>query len=95
MAVLSLFCLFPVYWMVVTSLRPANQIFETALLPTSASLDNYIYALNAIPVLQMLWNTLLVSVVVTIVQLATGLFAASPLRAGDSRSTSSSIRSSR
>lgn len=76
MAVLSLFCLFPVYWMVVTSLRPANQIFETALLPTSASLDNYIYALNAIPVLQMLWNTLLVSVIVTIIQLATGLFAA-------------------
>jgi ABC-type glycerol-3-phosphate transport system permease component len=76
MAVLSIFCLFPVYWMIVTSFRPANAIFETSLLPTSGSLENYIYALNAIPIAQMLGNTLLVSVVVTIIQLATGLLAA-------------------
>jgi sn-glycerol 3-phosphate transport system permease protein len=68
--------MFPVYWMLVTSLRPANETFETTLWPTSASLDNYIYALNAIPIWQMLLNTLVVSSVVTVIQLVVGLLAA-------------------
>ena len=73
---LSIICMFPVYWMIVTSLRPANETFEATLWPTSASLDNYVYALNAIPMLRMLGNTLLVSVAVTAIQLLTGLLAA-------------------
>ncbi|MGV8953275.1 MAG: carbohydrate ABC transporter permease [Cypionkella sp.] len=76
LVLLSLVCLFPVYWMVATSLRPANAIFESSLWPSSMSLDNYIYALNAIPILRMLGNTLLIAVVVTIIQLFTGLLAA-------------------
>ena len=76
MVLLSIVCMFPVYWMVVTSLRPANATFDTALWPTAASLDNYIYALNAIPMPQMLANTVLVASVVTIIQLFTGLLAA-------------------
>jgi ABC-type sugar transport system, permease component len=75
MVLMSVFCLFPVYWMVVTSLRPANAIFETSLWPSVMSLDNYVYALNAIPIVQMLVNTLVVSVVVTVIQLFTGLLA--------------------
>lgn len=76
MAALALFCLFPVYWMIITSLRPANKVFEKNLWPSSASLENYIYALNAIPVVQMLVNTFIVATVVTLIQLLTGLFAA-------------------
>lgn len=76
MAVLSILCTFPVYWMVVTSLRPANQTYDSALIPTRPSLENYAYALNAIPMGQMLANTVLVSAAVTVVQLLTGLFAA-------------------
>ncbi|QMV03437.1 ABC transporter permease subunit [Devosia sp. D6-9] len=76
MVLLSLFCLFPVYWMVVTSLRPANAIFETSLWPSSISLDNYAYALNAIPIVRMLINTFVISIVVTVIQLFTGLLAA-------------------
>lgn len=76
MVVLSIFCLFPVYWMIVSSLRPANAIFETKLWPSVASLANYAYALNAIPIGAMLANTLIVSAVVTAAQLFTGLLAA-------------------
>ena len=76
MVVLSLFCLFPVYWMVVTSLRAPNAIFEGTLWPTAPSLENYGDALTAIPILRMLANTLFVSVVVTVIQLLTGLLAA-------------------
>ena len=73
---LAFICLFPVYWMIVTSLRPANAIFETSLWPTAASLANYVYALNAIPVLQMLANTFFVATSVTLIQLATAILAA-------------------
>lgn len=76
MVLLSIFCLFPVYWMVATSFRPANAIFETSLWPTSFSLDNYRYALDSIPIARMLLNTLVVSVITTVIQLLTGLLAA-------------------
>lgn len=76
MVLLSIVCLFPVYWMVATSLRPANAIFETSLWPTTMSLENYTYALDSIPILRMLINTLVVSALTTVVQLLTGLLAA-------------------
>ena len=73
---LSFVCLFPIYWMIVTSLRPANAIFEATLWPSAASLANYAYTLNAIPVVQMLGNTLLVASAVTAIQLLTAILAA-------------------
>lgn len=76
MVALSILCLFPVYWMIVTSLRPENAIFDTTLWPTEVALENYATALTAIPILRMLGNTLLVSVLVTIAQLFTALLAA-------------------
>jgi sn-glycerol 3-phosphate transport system permease protein len=76
MVVLSIFCLFPVYWMIVSSFRPANAIFETTLWPSATSLDNYVHAINAIPIRAMLLNTFVVSATVTVVQLFTGLLAA-------------------
>lgn len=76
MVLLSILCLFPVYWMLASSLRPANAMFETSLWPTSMSLDNYRQALEAIPIGRMLINTLVFSVVSTVFQLLTGLLAA-------------------
>lgn len=73
---LAIFCVFPVYWMIVTSLRPANEVFSTNLLPDRAALDNYRYALDAIPMVRMLINTFVVSAAVTVIQLLTGLLAA-------------------
>ncbi|WP_084450736.1 carbohydrate ABC transporter permease [Gemmobacter nectariphilus] len=76
MVILAVFCLFPVYWMIVTSLRPANEIFDATLWPTSASLENYAHALRSIPVWRMLANTFAVSALVTLAQVVTGLLAA-------------------
>ncbi|HWK67768.1 MAG TPA: carbohydrate ABC transporter permease [Rhizobiaceae bacterium] len=76
MVVLAIFSLFPVYWMIVTSLRPANAIFDATPWPTAPSLANYGYALGAIPMVEMLGNTLLVASIVTVAQLFTGLLAA-------------------
>ncbi|UXN71839.1 carbohydrate ABC transporter permease [Devosia neptuniae] len=76
MVLLSIFCLFPVYWMLVSSFRPANTLFETSLWPTQPSLDNYTRAVDAIPIARMLVNTLVFSAVSTIFQLLTGILAA-------------------
>lgn len=76
MVLLSIFCLFPVYWMIATALRPANAIFETSLWPSALALDNFSYAAGAIPIGAMLVNTFFVSAVVTVCQLFTGLLAA-------------------
>ncbi|KQN75167.1 carbohydrate ABC transporter permease [Devosia sp. Leaf64] len=76
MVLLSIFCLFPVYWMLASSLRPANAMFETSLVPTSMSLDNYTQAIDAIPIARMLINTLIFSVLSTVFQLLTGILAA-------------------
>jgi len=76
MVLLSIFCLFPVYWMLVSSLRPANTMFETSLWPTQPSLDNYTQAIDAIPIARMLLNTLVFSAVSTVFQLLTGILAA-------------------
>jgi len=76
MVLLSIFCLFPVYWMVASSFRPANAMFETSLWPVSGSLDNYTQAIDAIPIGRMLVNTLVFSAVSTVLQLLTGILAA-------------------
>ena len=76
MVLLSIFCLFPVYWMLVSSFRPANTLFETNLWPTQPSLDNYTRAIDAIPIARMLVNTLVFSAVSTVFQLLTGILAA-------------------
>ncbi|SEQ14519.1 carbohydrate ABC transporter membrane protein 2, CUT1 family [Devosia sp. YR412] len=76
MVLLSIFCLFPVYWMLVSSFRPANAMFETSLWPTQGSLENYTTAIDAIPIARMLLNTLVFSAVSTVFQLLTGILAA-------------------
>lgn len=76
MVLLSIFCLFPVYWMLVSSFRPANTMFETSLWPTQPSLDNYTRAIDAIPIARMLFNTLVFSAVSTVFQLLAGILAA-------------------
>jgi multiple sugar transport system permease protein/sn-glycerol 3-phosphate transport system permease protein len=76
MVLLSFVCLFPVYWMLVSSLRPANMLFETSLWPSAPTLENYSYALDAIPILRMLVNTLVFAAVSTVLQLLTGILAA-------------------
>jgi len=75
MILVSLVCVFPIYWMIVTSLRPENAIFSTRLWPDAASLDNYAYALRAVPMQRMLVNTFIVSAAVTAVQLLSGILA--------------------
>lgn len=76
MILLSVLSIFPIYWMIVTSLRPENEIFSTALWPSNPSLENYIFVLTRIPMFQMLVNTTIVAAATAAAQVLTGLLAA-------------------
>ena len=73
---LSLLAVFPVYWMIVTSLRPTNDIFSTTLVPLNPTLEHYATVWNTIPIARMLVNTLVMAALVTVFQLLTAILAA-------------------
>jgi sn-glycerol 3-phosphate transport system permease protein len=75
LAALSLLAILPVYWMVVTALRPENEIYSTLPFPLHLSLANVTRLLDEIPFARMLINTFVVSVAVTALQLVTALMA--------------------
>lgn len=76
MVVLSIVSIFPIYWMIVTSLRPENEIFSTALWPSHPTFDNYLFVLTRVPMLQMLFNTTIVAAATALLQVVIGMFAA-------------------
>jgi sn-glycerol 3-phosphate transport system permease protein len=73
---ISLLTLFPIYWMAITSLRPANEIFSTSPIPHAVTFKNYTYVWEHIPIARMLVNTLEMALLITAAQLLTGLLAA-------------------
>jgi len=75
LAGLSLLAVLPVYWMIVTALRPENEIYSTLPFPLHPSLTNVRRLLDEIPFARMLINTFVVSAAVTVLQLVTALMA--------------------
>lgn len=76
MICLCLMVIFPLYWMVVTSLRPAGDFFKVSLVPSTLTLEHYAYVLEHLPVAQLFTNTTLMAVARTIAQVLTALLAA-------------------
>jgi sn-glycerol 3-phosphate transport system permease protein len=73
---MSFLAIFPIYWMVVTSLRAPNEIFSILPWPENPSLENYAYIAFKVPIPRMLLNTFAVASLTTVVQLLTALLAA-------------------
>jgi len=75
----ALLFLAPFIWMVLTSLKPADEIFarEITLLPHKLALvENYTLALTKVPLLHYLWNGVLVCASILALQIAVALPAA-------------------
>lgn len=75
----ALLFLAPFAWMVLTSLKPADEIFtrEITLLPTRwAFMENYTEAMTRVPLLRYLWNGLLVCTTILVLQILVLLPAA-------------------
>ncbi|MET9243468.1 carbohydrate ABC transporter permease [Nonomuraea sp. NPDC003709] len=65
----------PLVWLLVTVLKPADELFEVAL-PSRFTLDNLLYVLTEVPIGRYMLNSLVVSVAVTVVALVLHSMAA-------------------
>ncbi|MBB5781327.1 carbohydrate ABC transporter permease [Nonomuraea jabiensis] len=65
----------PLVWLLVTVLKPADELFEVAL-PSRFTLDNLLYVLTEVPIGTYMLNSLVVSVAVTVVALVLHSMAA-------------------
>lgn len=67
--VMIFFALFPVAWAVSASLDPSGNLATQQLIPPNASLDNYreLFTTPSLPFLTWLWNSLRVSIIVTLI----------------------------
>ena len=70
------FCLFPFYWLVNTSLKTGSDLSSAALLPPSPTLSNYESIFNDSNFTSALRNSAIVSLVTTILSLVVGSFCA-------------------
>jgi trehalose/maltose transport system permease protein len=75
---ISLFCLFPFYFAIVTSLKSGTELFSTTLWPAAPSLRNYVslFTVPEQPFARHIFNSLGVSLMVVALSLFLGLSAA-------------------
>ncbi|RUS45319.1 ABC transporter permease subunit [Cohnella sp. AR92] len=85
---LSFLAVFPLYWMIITSLKSDGEIFSSSLLPHHWTFENYRMAWDAIPMARMLGNSIGVSLLQTVCQLFTSVLAAYAFTRWDFRGSS-------
>jgi ABC-type glycerol-3-phosphate transport system permease component len=73
---LCFFAVFPIYWMVISSLKPLGEILEPGLFPRMPTLKNYGEALGGVQILRLTLNTLIIATAETVLQLLTAILAA-------------------
>ncbi|MCS7002326.1 MAG: carbohydrate ABC transporter permease, partial [Dehalococcoidia bacterium] len=66
---LCLITLFPLWWMVLTAIRPENEWVSPTPFPSAVTFDNFLFVWRSIPIANMLVNTLVMAVLITIGQL--------------------------
>jgi trehalose/maltose transport system permease protein len=77
-ALIALFCLFPFYFAIVTSLKSGTELFSSSLWPAAPSFKNYIamFTVAEHPFGRHILNSLMVSTLVVIASLFLGVTAA-------------------
>ncbi len=73
---LSFVSVFPVYWMIISSLKGPGEIYQPTLFPLQMTFENYRYAFESINMLKMTANSLIIVLAQVTCQLATGILAA-------------------
>lgn len=76
LVVLFIITIFPLYWTIVTSLKPENQIMKLPLKywPSPITFDNYKYIWNNMGFDIYFWNSVMVTVISTVVCTVVSLF---------------------
>lgn len=70
--------LWPIVFMISTSFKDLNQVFESTLnpLPWPLTFDNYTSVLENFPLLTYLWNTFFIAAIITLSKAVTSVMAA-------------------
>jgi multiple sugar transport system permease protein len=74
-AAIVIFCLFPFYWLINTSLKTGSDLNSASIVPPSPSLDNYQSIFQDSNFTKALRNSIIVSALTTICALIVGSFA--------------------
>lgn len=71
LALMTIFSLFPIYFVLQASLRGNQTLYTTdlQLFPTHPTLDNYIFVLTQLPFLNWVWNSIYVCGLATVIGL--------------------------
>ncbi|MDK2885702.1 MAG: trehalose/maltose transport system permease protein [Thermosipho sp. (in: thermotogales)] len=77
-AIILIWCIFPFYWAVVSSLKPDKDLFEInpSLFPKRITFENYVKVFTERPFHINIWNSIVVAGITTIVSLLIGSLAA-------------------
>ncbi|MBZ5753596.1 carbohydrate ABC transporter permease [Metabacillus rhizolycopersici] len=67
--IFSILSIFPMYWMVISSLKSESEIFSFSLFPSDLTFSNYSYAFETMPLVKMLLNSVTISILTTAGQL--------------------------
>ena len=76
LAAVSLFCVFPIYWLVATSVRRPGDMYSQTPFPWPITFGNYSDAFHKAKVVDLLINTATVAVASTVIQLLVALLTA-------------------
>jgi multiple sugar transport system permease protein len=71
-----IFCLFPFYWLINTSLKTGGDLSSGSLVPPHPNLDNYSSIFKNDDFVKALRNSAIISISTTVIALAVGAFAA-------------------
>ena len=73
---LSVVFLVPFAWMLLTSLKSMEEVYQRTIFPTKLHFDNYILAVTQIPFLRYAWNTIVITALTAIAffQQITGIY---------------------
>lgn len=66
---LSFVCVFPIYWMIISSLKNGSDIFRYDVIATNPTFQNYQDAFMSVPLGRMMFNSLILSLGTAVVQL--------------------------
>lgn len=78
LVILGLFSFFPVYWLLITSVRPRAEVFSfpPSLIPASVTMENYRTFFEDAELLRYLFNSIVVAVTTTAGGLVVSFYAA-------------------
>ena len=67
--ILALLTIFPLVWMVMGSVKTPQEVNSPELIPSSVTVENYLYVFSQVPFARYLFNSLFVSAAVTVIAL--------------------------